>query len=295
MIEEQPVEIPQNNNWHAIGRVGYASGLRDNELGEYLKTTNKVLKEVTERKDKTFDSFDGEYFKFLQKEVFPNREVIRILQNSGVKSKIISYFERGTVPNDIISGEVMSFKESEETDDVVIKVPEEVSAEVDHLRLTVSGPNGSVTRRLWYPNITVTVENEYVVIDSGVEDAETKATVGTFESHVRNMIHGVSKGWEYTMEVYYSHFPMQVRVNGDEIVIENFLGEKAPRRTGIHGDTTVEVDDETIYLRGPNIEDVGQTAADLEQLTRVKDKDTRVFQDGVYITNKPQAESVGTV
>ena len=89
------------------------------------------------------------------------------------------------------------------------------------------------------------------------------------------------------MEVFYSHFPMQVDVEGDEVVIENFLGERAPRRTAIHGDTDVQVDEETITLRGPDVEAVGQTAADIEQLTRVQDKDVRVFQDGVYITQKP--------
>ncbi|MFB6222660.1 MAG: 50S ribosomal protein L6, partial [Haloarcula sp.] len=82
-------------------------------------------------------------------------------------------------------------------------------------------------------------------------------------------------------------FPMQVDVEGDEVVIENFLGEKAPRRTTIHGDTDVEIDGEELTVNGPDIEAVGQTAADIEQLTRINDKDVRVFQDGVYITQKP--------
>ena len=170
---------------------------------------------------------------------------------------------------------------------VTVELPDEVSAEVDHLDLTVDGPNGSVTRRLWYPDVSVSVDGDAVVIESDEEDAKTNATVGTFESHVENMIHGVTEGWEYTMEVFYSHFPMQVRVEGDEVVIENFLGEKAPRRTTIHGDTDVEIDEETITLSGPDKEAVGQTAADIEQLTRVSGKDIRVFQDGVYITEKP--------
>jgi len=89
------------------------------------------------------------------------------------------------------------------------------------------------------------------------------------------------------MEVFYSHFPMQVDVEGEEVVIENFLGERAPRRTEIHGDTDVSVSEEQITLSGPDVEAVGQTAADIEQLTRVTDKDVRIFQDGVYITQKP--------
>ena len=170
---------------------------------------------------------------------------------------------------------------------IEIEIPDDVTAEVDHLDLTVEGPEDSVTRRLWYPDVDVSVEDDAVVVESDAEDAKTNSTVGTFESHVENMFHGVTEGWEYKLEVHYSHFPMQVDVEGDEVVIQNFLGEKAPRRTTIRGDTDVEVDGEDVTLSGPSIEDVGQTAADIEQLTRVTDKDTRVFQDGVYIVEKP--------
>ncbi|PSP54818.1 50S ribosomal protein L6 [Halobacteriales archaeon QS_1_67_19] len=183
-----------------------------------------------------------------------------------------------------------------------LAIPDEVTAEVDHLDLTVEGPEGSVTRRLWYPDVSVSVDGvptsseggedgdtvEAVVIESDEDDAKTMSTLGTFESHVTNMFHGVTEGWEYRMEVFYSHFPMQVEAEGDEVVIENFLGEKAPRRTPIHGDTDVEVDGEELTLSGPDKEAVGQTAADIEQTTRVTDKDNRVFQDGVYITEKPK-------
>jgi large subunit ribosomal protein L6 len=171
--------------------------------------------------------------------------------------------------------------------EVRLDIPEEVSAEMDHLELTVDGPNGSVTRRLWYPDVSVSVEGDDVVVASEADDAKTMSTLGTFESHIENMFHGVTTGWEYEMEVFYSHFPMQVDVEGDEVVIENFLGERAARRTPIHGNTDVQVDEEQITLSGPDIEAVGQTAADIEQLTRVTDKDVRVFQDGVYITGKP--------
>ena len=170
---------------------------------------------------------------------------------------------------------------------VEIEIPDDVTAEVDHLDLTVEGPEGSVSRRLWYPDVSVSVEDDAVVVTSEDDDAKTLSTVGTFESHVENMFHGVTEGWEYQLEVHYSHFPMQVEVEGDEVVIQNFLGEKAPRRTPVRGDTEVSVDGEEVTLNGPSIEDVGQTAADIEQLTRVTDKDTRVFQDGVYIVEKP--------
>ena len=170
---------------------------------------------------------------------------------------------------------------------VELEIPEDVSVSQDHLDLTVEGSQGTVTRRLWYPDIDVTVEDDVVAVESSEDDAKTMSTIGTFESHIENMFHGVIEGWEYEMEVFYSHFPMQVNVNGDEVVIENFLGEKAARRTTVHGDTDVSVDGEELTVTGPDIEAVGQTAADIEQLTRINDKDVRVFQDGVYITQKP--------
>ena len=175
---------------------------------------------------------------------------------------------------------------------IEIELPDDVSAEADGLELAVEGPNGRVERRLWYPDVDVAVAGDVVTIESDADDAKTTATMGTFESHVENMIHGVTEGWEYEMTVLYAHFPMQVRAEGDEVVIENFLGERAPRRTTVHGDTEVDVSGEEIVLRGPDKEAVGQTAADIEQLTRVTDKDTRVFQDGVYITRKPGKQEV---
>ena len=170
---------------------------------------------------------------------------------------------------------------------VELEIPEDVTASQDHLDVTVEGPEGSVTRRLWYPDIDVTVDDDTVAIESDEDDAKTMSTIGTFESHIENMFHGVTEGWEYEMEVFYSHFPMQVNVEGDDVVIENFLGEKAARRTTVHGVTDVTVDGEELTVTGPDIEAVGQTAADIEQLTRINDKDVRVFQDGVYITQKP--------
>ena len=175
---------------------------------------------------------------------------------------------------------------------IEIELPDDVTAEAESLELSVEGPNGRVERRLWYPDVDVSVAEGAVVIASEEEDAKTAATMGTFESHVENMIHGVIEGWSYEMKALYAHFPMQVRSEGDEVVIENFLGERAPRKTTVHGDTEVSVDGEDIVLSGPDKEAVGQTAADIEQLTRVTDKDTRVFQDGVYITRKPGKQEV---
>ncbi|MFW6448917.1 MAG: 50S ribosomal protein L6 [Halobacteriota archaeon] len=171
---------------------------------------------------------------------------------------------------------------------IELPVPDEVEASVDDVDLRVEGPEGAVEKRLWYPGVEIAVEDGTIVIASAADDRSTNAVLGTFESHVENMIHGVTEGWEYRMKTVYAHFPMQVSVQDGEVVIENFLGERAPRRTAVVGETEVDIEGEELVLHGPDKEAVGQTAAAIEQLTRVSGKDVRVFQDGVYITEKPR-------
>ena len=100
------------------------------------------------------------------------------------------------------------------------------------------------------------------------------------------MIKGVTDGFVYQMKVVYSHFPMKVSVKGNELVIENFLGEKHPRKAKLYGDVKVNVKGDTVTVEGINREEVGQTAANIEHATRVKNRDIRVFQDGIYIVSK---------
>jgi large subunit ribosomal protein L6 len=89
------------------------------------------------------------------------------------------------------------------------------------------------------------------------------------------------------MKIVYAHFPIKTAIKGDTFVVENFLGEKCPRKTKILGDTKVTVKGDQVLLNGPNVEDVGQTAANIERATKIKGFDPRVFQDGIYIVEKP--------
>ncbi|MEE9490489.1 MAG: 50S ribosomal protein L6, partial [Thermoplasmata archaeon] len=47
---------------------------------------------------------------------------------------------------------------------------------------------------------------------------------------------------------------------------------------------------DTVILKGNNKEDVGQSAANIEQATKIRGLDPRVFQDGVYVTEKPRVQ-----
>jgi large subunit ribosomal protein L6 len=100
------------------------------------------------------------------------------------------------------------------------------------------------------------------------------------------MIKGVTQGFEYRMKVVYSHFPMQLKVEGKKLLINNFLGEKKARYANILGETKVKTGADMVTITGINKEDVGQTAANIEQATKIKRFDPRVFQDGIYIVEK---------
>ena len=105
------------------------------------------------------------------------------------------------------------------------------------------------------------------------------------------MFKGVEKGFSYKLKIVFAHFPISVKVKGKEIHVENFFGERSARISRIVGDTTnVKVIGDDVVVEGPSLEDVSQTAANIESSTRVKGKDQRVFLDGLYIYSRSEGE-----
>lgn len=174
-----------------------------------------------------------------------------------------------------------------------VDVPENVTLEitgdsVNGYTVKVSGPKGDNERFLKYRGVFIEkTEDGKVRVYTPEKKSKVKAMVGTFAAHINNLIRGVTEGFEYKLKILYSHFPMKVRVEGREVVIENFLGEKHPRRVKIFGRAEVKISGNEIIVSGIDKEECGQTAANLEQATKKKNLDVRVFQDGIYIVEKP--------
>lgn len=167
-----------------------------------------------------------------------------------------------------------------------IPIPPNVSVRLEGDRIRVEGPRGKLERSFRHPGVRIAQAEGGLVVSAAFPRAAEKAMVGTTGAHLRNMLHGVTEGFEYALKVVYSHFPVKVSVKGSAVIIENFLGEKSPRRAKIVGETKVTVKGAEILLQGPDLEAVGQTAANLERATRIKGFDPRVFQDGIYIVRK---------
>jgi len=92
--------------------------------------------------------------------------------------------------------------------------------------------------------------------------------------------------WRKHGKIIFAHFPITVKTKDKEILVENFQGERAPRIARIHGATKVVSKGDEVVITGPVLTEVSQTAAEIKQKTRIKNKDHRVFPDGIYIESK---------
>jgi large subunit ribosomal protein L6 len=167
-----------------------------------------------------------------------------------------------------------------------VEILEGTDIEVQKSLVVVSGPKGTLKRDLWYPGIAISYDDKSIYIRTQIDKKVQDSVVQTFASHIINMMTGVKSGFEYQLKVVYSHFPIQVKIEGKSVSIGNFLGERKPRVARILGETHVKLHGDEIVVTGINKEDVGQTAANIEQATRIKGRDPRVFQDGIYIIEK---------
>lgn len=168
----------------------------------------------------------------------------------------------------------------------IIPIPEGVNVEVDGSVIKATGPKGELQRELVFPGISIEKKGNEVVVSTNIARRRERAMVGTFTSHVRNVMVGVTEGFERKLRIIYSHFPIQVKVTGDIVSISNFLGERKPRKAKMLGNSNVQVSGDEVIVTGTDKEMVCQTAANIEQATRIKRFDPRVFQDGIYVVEE---------
>jgi len=150
----------------------------------------------------------------------------------------------------------------------------------------VKGPKGEVARSFKHPVVKIQSESGKLFVAAPKARKGDRALAGTWAAHLQNMGVGVTKGHQYTMKIVFSHFPIKAGVQGSEFVVENFLGEQHPRKVPIRGATKVSVAGDKVTVFGPDLEAVSGTAANIEQGTRIRGFDPRVFQDGIYIVSK---------
>lgn len=165
----------------------------------------------------------------------------------------------------------------------ILQVPEDVELSLEGRKVTVKGPKGTLTRDFSHEPVSIEVNHKTVRIWAEWPRKKEAALVGTLHSHIQNMITGVKKGFTYKVKIVFSHFPISAKLKDQSVLIENFTGERNPRKSKIIGNVIVKIQGEDIIIQGTNLEEVSQTAANIEQATRVKRKDPRIFLDGLYV------------
>jgi large subunit ribosomal protein L6 len=165
----------------------------------------------------------------------------------------------------------------------IIQVPNGVEVTAKGKKIIVKGDKGSITRDFSSAPVSIETDGKTIRVWAEWPRKKEASLVGTIHSHIQNMITGVRKGFVYKLKIVFSHFPISVKVKDKAVIIENFTGERKSRKAKIIGDVQVEIQGEDIIVKGMNVEDVSQTAANIEQATKVKKKDPRVFLDGIYV------------
>lgn len=169
-----------------------------------------------------------------------------------------------------------------------IEIPDGVEIKVDGRLVSVKGEKGVLVRNFSEAPVTIELKGKEIRVQASWPRKKEAALVGTISSHIQNMINGVTKGHTYKLKIVFSHFPISVKVKENMVSIENFTGERSPRWARIMGDAKVSAKEDDVIVQGINLEDVSQTAANIEGATKIKRKDPRIFLDGIFVYEKKE-------
>jgi large subunit ribosomal protein L6 len=165
------------------------------------------------------------------------------------------------------------------------EIPEGVEVKLDKQVLTVSGNDIVLSRKL-SRGILPRIKDGKITISMQFPSTRKVAIFGMQASMIENMITGVQRGFSARLKVISSHFPITTEVREGVVLINNFLGERYPRKAKIYPGVEVSVEGELLTVKGPDRDGVAQTAANIEQGTIVRNRDRRIFQDGIYLIEK---------
>jgi len=167
-----------------------------------------------------------------------------------------------------------------------IEIPDDVKLNLTGRKVTVSGERGLVVRDFSHTRLDMEQDGKALRIWAVNPRKREASLVKTISAHVNNMIKGVTQGFTYKLKIVFVHFPMTVRVQSRKLVISNFIGERKDREAKIVGDVKVTVDREDVTVEGVDIEEVSQTAANIQRACKIRRKDLRKFLDGIYVYSK---------
>jgi len=161
---------------------------------------------------------------------------------------------------------------------VSVDVPPGVSATLESNVVAVKGAKGSARKEFKVSGIGISLKDGKFEVDG-----KNIKAINTVKRSILKLIEGCSSGFSKRMIIRYAHFPIKVSVKGGAFIIDNFGGEKLQRKANVIGDTKIKIAGQELAIEGPSLDDVTQTVANIRQATKTKKKDSRVFQDGIYV------------
>jgi len=168
-----------------------------------------------------------------------------------------------------------------------IELPKGMNSVIEGHKVSISSGAKKNERLFHAEEIDFEKKENFIILRADKDTKKINAILSSIEAHLRNMVNGLQKDYEYKLGIVFSHFPMTVTVKGNFVEIGNFGGEKKVRKARIFGETSVQVKGKEIVVKGHDKEDVGQTAAGIENASHVRGgKDKRIFQDGIYIVSR---------
>jgi len=176
----------------------------------------------------------------------------------------------------------MSTKQAENFE-TSVEIPEKVTVSLKKSMLGVSGPIGKTFKNFKKIPVSLEIRDNSIFIKTPGHRKKDFAIMNTAKSIIRTLCEGVIDGYTIKMKLVFAHFPITAKIKNKEVLIENFQGERSARIARIHGQTKVVFKGDELILTGPVFSEVTQSAAEIEQKTKIKNKDHRVFLDGIYI------------
>lgn len=137
-----------------------------------------------------------------------------------------------------------------------ITIPEKTEVSFVDGVLTVKGPLGEIKNN-FRDDVTVTIANGEVALTKTRNTLESAAMIGTYASHLRNMIAGVHKAYEKRLIIEGIGFKADVK--GKELVLN--VGFSHPVSIPIPTGLKVTTEKANIIISGIDTEVVGQFAA----------------------------------
>ena len=140
-----------------------------------------------------------------------------------------------------------------------VSLPKGVTAQVEGQRVTIKGPKGEIGRTV-HADLTVAVEETGVVVKRPSDESRHKALHGLTRTLIANMVEGVTKGFQKTLEIQGVGYKAEPK--GQEIQL--LVGFSHPVRYKPPQGIKIAIDNNTLVkIEGVDKELVGQVAAEI--------------------------------